>query len=120
MKTNKEKLNDAVGMLDSETVQDAMTRAADMRKARMTRRAVMRRRATVLLAACLSLTLMLGALLAIPLMTADDPAISESTPSMSETPVPPATDETPTLHGQTFPADHTKRLYRFGYLPVLP
>lgn len=97
MKTNKEKLNDAVGMLDSETVQDAMTRAADMRKARMTRRAVMRRRATVLLAACLSLTLMLGALLAIPLMTADDPAISESTPSMSETPVPPATDETPTL-----------------------
>ncbi len=106
MKTNKEKLNDAVGMLDGETVQDAMTRAADMRTARITRRTTMRRRAVVLLAACLSLTLMLGALLAIPLMTADDPTIPETTPPMGETSVPtagdvtsapPVTDESPTL-----------------------
>ena len=80
MKTNQEKLNDAVGMLDGETVQTAMTRAAYMKEARMTRRAVFRRRAAVVLAACLSLTLMLGALLAVPLMTAEDPSIGETTP----------------------------------------
>ncbi len=92
MKTNKEKLNDAVGMLDGETVQTAMTRAADMKASRLTRRATLRRRAVILLAACLSLTLMLGALLAIPLMTAEDPAIPETVP---QTPIPPATGENP-------------------------
>ena len=83
MKTNQEKLDDAVGMLDGETVQTAMTRAAYMKEARMTRRDVFRRRAAVVLAACLSLTLMLGALLAVPLMTAEDPSIGETTPGFS-------------------------------------
>lgn len=75
--TNKEKLNDAVGMLDGEIVQTAMTRAADLKANRLIRRATLCRRATVLLAACLSLTLMLGALLAIPLMTTKDPSATE-------------------------------------------
>ncbi len=79
MKTNKEKMNDAVGMLDEETVQSAMTHAATMRTVQISRRATMRRRAAVLLAACLSLALILGTLLAIPLMTADDPAAPEQT-----------------------------------------
>lgn len=97
MKTNKDKLNDAVGMLDEETVQGAMSHATNMRALQISRRVTLRRRAMVLLAACLSLTLMLGALLAIPLMTADDPAISETTPPVGETSAPPITGETPTL-----------------------
>lgn len=88
--TNKEKLNDAVGMLDGEILQTAMTRAADMRMTRLTRRATLRRRAAVLLAACLSLTLLVGALLAIPLMRADEtPAASEKNtfPAYAEAPM---------------------------------
>ena len=78
MKTNKEKLNDAVGMLDEETVQSAMAYAANRKATQISRRATMRRRAAVLLAACLSLALMLGALLAIPLMTAEQPTLPET------------------------------------------
>lgn len=84
--TNQEKLNDAVGMLDGETIQSAMTRAAYVKEARMLRRATLRRRAAVALAACLSLALMMGALLAIPLMTADDPVLSETTQGDASTP----------------------------------
>ncbi|MBQ9151964.1 MAG: hypothetical protein IJX72_06915 [Clostridia bacterium] len=79
MKTNKEKMNDAVGMLDEETVQSAMTHATTMRTVQISRRATMRRRAVVLLAACLSLALMLGVLLAVPLMTANDPGVTDTT-----------------------------------------
>ncbi len=78
MKTNKEKLNDAVGMLDEETVQRAMTRAASMKESNTLRRTTMCRRAVVLLAACLSLSVMMGVLLAIPLLTADDPTLPET------------------------------------------
>lgn len=97
MKTNKEKLSDAVGMLDGETVQNAMTRAAHIKTNRSLHRATLRRRAVILLAACLSLTLMLGALLAIPLMTADDPSVPDTVPPVHETPVPSVTGESPTL-----------------------
>ena len=76
LNTNKEKLNDAVGMLDEDTVQTAMIRAADLKEIRVERRATLRRRAVVLLAACLSLTLMIGALLAIPMMTPHDPPVT--------------------------------------------
>ena len=78
MKTNKEKLNDAVGMLDEETVQRAMTRASSMKESNTLRRTTMCRRAVVLLAACLSLSVMMGVLLAIPLLTADDPTLPET------------------------------------------
>lgn len=87
--TNKEKLNDAVGMLDGETVQTAMTRAADLKANRLIRRATLRRRAVVLLAACLSLTLLVGAMLAIPMMTPDEPPVT------SEEDIFPAYVETP-------------------------
>lgn len=92
--TNKEKMSDAVGMLDEESVQSAMTRAAHIKESRIFHRTVLRRRAAVLLAACLSLTLMLGALLAIPLMTTKDPSVTEPitdggdrTPAYIETPM---------------------------------
>ena len=89
LNTNQEKLNDAVGMLDGEIVQTAMTRAADLKETRIVRHATLRRRAVVLLAACLSLTLMIGALLAIPLMTPHDPPVT------SEEDIFPAYVETP-------------------------
>ena len=89
LNTNQEKLNDAVGMLDGEIVQTAMTRAADLKETRIVRHATLRRRAVVLLAACLSLTLMIGALLAIPLMTPHDPPVA------SEEDIFPAYVETP-------------------------
>jgi hypothetical protein len=73
MKTDQEKLWDAVGMLDGETVQTAMTRAAHMQAAHTTRRATLRRRAVILTAACL-LLLIAGAFVAIPFMTADEPS----------------------------------------------
>ena len=47
LNTNKEKLNDAVGMLDEDTVQTAMIRAADLKETRVARRATLRRRAVV-------------------------------------------------------------------------
>ena len=87
--TNKEKLNDAVGMLDGEIVQTAMTRAADLKATRLAHRAILRRRAAVLLAACLSLTLLVGAMLAIPMMTPDEPPVT------SEEDIFPAYVETP-------------------------
>ena len=90
--TNKEKLNDAVGMLDVETVQTAITRAADMKASRTFHRATLRRRAAVLLAACLSLTLLVGAMLAIPMMTrpSNDPPVTsdeDAFPTYVETPM---------------------------------
>ena len=94
MKTNKEKLNDAVGMLDEETVQSAMIHAVSMKETRILHRATLRRRAAVLLAACLSLTLMLGALLAIPLMTADEPTLPETHTGNPAT-LPVTNDEVP-------------------------
>ena len=89
--TNKEKLNDAVGMLDEETVQNAVTRATSMKETRILHRATLRRRAVVLLAACLSLALMLGVLLMIPLLTADEPTLPETGSGLTDQ--PPATDE---------------------------
>ena len=88
MKTDQEKLWDAVGMLDGETVQTAMTRAARMQATHTTRRANLRRRAVILTAACL-LLLIAGAFVAIPFMTAD-------APTPLDTPAPSDTAEQPT------------------------
>ena len=77
MKTNQDKLNDALGMVDEETVRKTMLHAEGMKAAHLSRRAVMRRRLTVLAAACLMLTLMVGAVLAVPYMRADDPGTTE-------------------------------------------
>ena len=76
-RSNREKLNDALGMVDEELVQDAMLHAEGMRSAHLSRRAVIRRRVVVLAAACLSLCMVAGAMLAVPLLTAEDPAITE-------------------------------------------
>ena len=87
--TNKEKLNDAVGMLDGEIVQTSLNRATYMKANRLTRRAPLRR-ATVLLAACLSLILLVGALLAIPMMMSEDPPVTsdeDTFPTYVETPM---------------------------------
>lgn len=77
MKSNKEKLIDAIGMLDEETVATAMADTSS-KAVRTGHSALMRRRAAVLLAASLALTLVLGALFAIPLMTADEPMLPET------------------------------------------
>lgn len=87
MKTDQEKLWDAVGMLDGETVQTAMTRAAQLQAAHTTRRANLRR-AVILTAACL-LLLIVGAFVAIPFMTADAP-LPIDTPAPSDTAEQPA------------------------------
>lgn len=90
LNTNKEKLNDAVGMLDEDTVQTAMIRAADLKETRIVRHATLRRRAVILLAACLSLTLMVGGMLAIPMMTPHDPTVTtdgDVFPAYVETPM---------------------------------
>ncbi len=87
MKNNKDKLNDAMGMMDENTVQDAMTYADIMKAAaiaRASRCALLRRRAAVIVAACLALTLMAGAILAVPLLTADEPAVTD--PSATDGP----------------------------------
>ena len=86
MKTNREKLHDALGMVDEDIVQSAMTHAASMKAAHISRRAVLRRRLAILAAACLALTLMAGAILAVPLLTADDPI-------QTQPPVTVSTDE---------------------------
>lgn len=77
MKNNQDKLNDALGMVDESVVQSALNHADTMKAAgvaRMSRRALLRRRGAVLGAACLALAMMAGAILAVPLLTADDPA----------------------------------------------
>ena len=77
MKNNQDKLNDALGMVDESVVQSALNHADTMKAAgvaRMSRRALLRRRVAVLGAACLALAMMAGAILAVPLLTADDPA----------------------------------------------
>ena len=53
-RNNRDKLNDAVGMLDEELVQSAMLHVEGIRAARVTRRAVIRRRVAILAAACLT------------------------------------------------------------------
>ena len=102
MKTDQEKLWDAVGMLDGETVQTAMTRAAHMQAAHTTRRATLRRRAVILAAACL-LLLIAGAFAAIPFMTADEPPPID-TPTPSDTAEQP-TDTTPVTEDGTETTD---------------
>ncbi len=89
MKTNRDKLNDALGMVDETTVQGAMTHADTMKAihtAQAARRAALRRRFTVAAAACLALTLTVGAIFAVPLLTADEP-------NQTEPPVTVTTEE---------------------------
>ena len=73
-RNNQEKLNDALGMVDEELVQGVMLHVEGMRAAHLSRRAVIRRRVAVLAAACLSLCMVAGAMLAVPLLTAEDPS----------------------------------------------
>lgn len=72
-RNNRDKLNDAVGILDEELVQSAMLHVERIRAARVARRAVIRRRVAILAAACLTVCMAAGAILAVPLLTADDP-----------------------------------------------
>ena len=86
MKNNQDKLNDALGMVDEATVQSAMLHAEGMRTAHLSRRALLRRRVAVVVAACLALTLMVGAILAVPLLTADEPAGTDEPANVTHTP----------------------------------
>lgn len=73
MKKNHEKLTDAIGMLNQETIHGCITATSS------SGRTTNRKRAVVLLAACMATLLMLGALIAVPLMRAEDPILpSES------------------------------------------
>ncbi len=74
MKTNQDKLNDALGMVDQDLVQETMTHTENLKAANLARRAVIRRRFAMLAAACLAFALMAGAILAVPLLTADEPS----------------------------------------------
>ena len=76
---NRDKLNDALGMVDEELVQGAMLHVVGARAAHLSRRGVIRRRVAVATAACLSLCLIVGAMLAVPLLTADEPGTGEDT-----------------------------------------
>ncbi len=75
MKQNRDKLNDALGMVDETMVQGAMSYTDGMRAAQLSRRATFRRRVTVLAAACLSMALLVGAMLVLPLMKPDEPPV---------------------------------------------
>ena len=89
MKNNQDKLNDALGMVDESTVQGAIAHANTMKAAgaaRVSRRAILRRRAAVVAAACLTLALMAGAILAVPLLTADEPAGTDEPANVTQTP----------------------------------
>ena len=80
MKNNRDKLNDALGMVDEDAVQSALTyaeRVAAARTAKAMHKATLRRRLTVAAAACLSLTMIAGAMLALPFLKADEPAESQ-------------------------------------------
>ena len=52
-RNNRDKLNDALGMVDEELLQDAMLHVEGMGAAHLSRRAVMRRRVAITAAACL-------------------------------------------------------------------
>lgn len=78
MKTNREKLTHAFGSLRGDTLQAAMT-AMETPVIRKSSRA---RRLVALTAACLAVVMILGAVVAVPLMTADDPVGS----SMADVP----------------------------------
>lgn len=132
LNTNQEKLNDAVGMLDGNIVQTAMIRAADLKETRIVRHATLRRRAVVLLAACLSLTLMIGALLAIPMMTPHNPPVTsgeDALPAYVEMPMVRLTNLSATeaatvsdpdmpIHESNIQVDSVAYRYRYTILTI--
>ncbi|MBQ7316469.1 MAG: hypothetical protein IJW90_05080 [Clostridia bacterium] len=69
MKKNHEKLTDAIGMLNQETIHGCITATS------ASGRTTNRKRAVILMAACMATLLMLGAVIAIPLMRAEDPIL---------------------------------------------
>ena len=81
MKNNLDKLNDAVGMLDEKTVKEAMDVGVRHRR-------TVHRRAVALIAACLALILVAGAMVAVPLLTATEPVVEtapDTSPTVSDT-----------------------------------
>ena len=74
MKKNHEKLTDAIGMLNQETIHGCI---GDVPRSR---HILNPRRAVALLAACLAMMLVVGAVIAVPLMRADEPTL----PTVSE------------------------------------
>ena len=94
MKTNQDKLNDALGMVDETIVQEAMTHTENLKAANLARRAVIRRRFAMLAAACLAFALMAGAILAVPLMT-------DETPDHTQPPVTITTEEAEPFYVET-------------------
>ena len=84
MKKNRDKLNDALGMVDEVLMQGAMSHAEGMRAAQISRRAMIRRRVAVLAAACLSMALLAGAVLALPALRSDEPDVPPVTVDQTE------------------------------------
>ena len=92
MKNNQEKLTDALGLLREDTLHTCTI------PAKRPARALQRRRVAVLLAACLTFTLMVGAMLALPFLGSDDPL------PPAETTAPPSTEsqsDLPSTEGQS-------------------
>ena len=69
MKKNHEKLTDAIGMLNQETIHGCITDISySGRKAN-------RKRVVAVLAACMAMLLMLGVVIAAPMMRKEDPIV---------------------------------------------
>ena len=106
MKKNHEKLTDAIGMLNQETIHGCVKDAPH------TRRVLNGRRAVALMAACLAMILVVGAVIAVPLMKADEPSlpsVSEDEATRAETPV--TENSVPATDGDHFVAIPTPPIY---------
>ncbi|MBE6585153.1 MAG: hypothetical protein E7645_01350 [Ruminococcaceae bacterium] len=90
MKKNHEKLTDAIGMLNQETVHECFAERS------REHRVLNGRRTVALIAACLSLMLMVGAVVALPLMQIGEP-LSPTVSNTDPAPSDPLTTGHPTL-----------------------
>ena len=91
MKKNHEKLTDAIGMLNQETIHGCITDTS------YSRRTTNRKRVVAVLAACMAMLLMLGAVIVAPMMKAEDPILpSESHEELTE-PSAPENDIAPPI-----------------------
>ena len=105
MKNNQEKLTDAFGMLREDTLAACVTDTPPIRHGR----SVTIRRVAVLLAACLTLSMMVAAILILPALRSEDPppaappSVTDpltDTPTDPDLPTPPAPDtQTPITPG---------------------
>ncbi len=132
MKNNRDKLNDALGMVDEALVQGAMSHTDGMRAAQLSRRATIRRRVTVLAAACLSMALLAGAMLALPLLKADEPPVIVDTTEGEENfyveaplvkVIQLSATETTTISDPTIPVDSVDvgmEMTQFGSMYAYP